>query len=423
MDFEYNTKYQQFTQAVLNVTNDCNLACTYCFVEQSYVYMPLETGYSIIDICYQNYLEKGKEQEPLIYFFGGEPLLTYSSLIKPIILYAEDKYPNIFHFGITTNGTCLTRENLQFFKKYNVSILLSIDGNADTQNTNRPMKDKTKNSFDFIMPIIPTLLQYFPQTCFRSTVSIEKCENLFSDYLFAEQCGFKNYFCMPDHRHAWPEEKIEILKNELQKIFIYRTNQFLSDVYPMGFNSIDWAYSTILHHDTQVLWHEDLENRLDWCDIDRCGLGTQGVAIGYDGNIYACQEQTTRSSKNDIFYLGNIFEQGIEIERHKNLLMTYYNNAQHHECEDSTLCQNCILYNNCSSKSCCSTNYDLFNSFFIEPKIRCIWNQALLENAMVQMKILQEAKNKYFEDYLKHFELYKNFQLIEEEGEEENNGY
>ena len=409
MDFEYNIKYQQFTQAVLNVTNDCNLACTYCFVNQSCVYMPVETGYSIIDICYQNYLEKNDGVKPLIYFFGGEPLMAYMTVIKPVILYAEQKYPDIFNFGITTNGTYLNEEHLKFFKEHKVSLLLSIDGGEDTQNYNRPMKDITKNSFDFIVSKIPLFLKYYPNVCFRSTVSREKCNNLFQDYLFAEQSGFKKYFCLPDHRHPWTEEQINILLKELEKIFIYRTNEFLSGINPMDFDSINWAYATILRHDLQILYKEGTEDLIDkWQDIDRCGLGTQGVAIGYDGSIYACQEQTTRSAKNDIFYLGNIYEQGVEIERHKRLLSLYYNTSQHHECEDKKICKECLLYKTCNVKSCISTNYDLFNNFITEPKIRCLWNQALLMNARVQMKILQEQKNELFEKYLKHFTLYSN---------------
>ena len=40
--FEYNESYSHPYEIALNLTNDCNLACRYCFVEQKPDYMTLE---------------------------------------------------------------------------------------------------------------------------------------------------------------------------------------------------------------------------------------------------------------------------------------------------------------------------------------------------------------------------------------------
>ena len=101
----------------LNVTDDCNLACKYCFVQQKPHYMSLQTGKDAIDYIMNNHKKKqeffpGVEDlgKPNVTFFGGEPSLLFDSLIVPLVLYAEEKYPNQMTFDMTTNGTLLNKD-------------------------------------------------------------------------------------------------------------------------------------------------------------------------------------------------------------------------------------------------------------------------------------------------------------------------
>jgi sulfatase maturation enzyme AslB (radical SAM superfamily) len=57
-------------------------------------------------------------------FFGGEPLLKFEEIIKPLVL----KYKDSFGWSITTNGTLLTEEIIDFCYDNKISILLSLDG-------------------------------------------------------------------------------------------------------------------------------------------------------------------------------------------------------------------------------------------------------------------------------------------------------
>ena len=64
-------------------------------------------------------------------------------------------------------------------------------------------------------------------------------------------------------------------------------------------------------------------------DVKRCGLGANGYgSIGFDGSILGCQEQTSKFDDNNIFYLGNIYNQGIEKIRHEKLLKLYSKTIQ-----------------------------------------------------------------------------------------------
>lgn len=418
-EFEYKREYQLFTEAVVNVTNACNLQCIYCFVEQQPEWITMETMKDIINLMAKNYEIKSelnllkKNEKCLLYFFGGEPLLEYPT-IKFSVEYANKNYPNLFNFGITTNGTYLFKDRIDFFKENNFSILLSIDGDKITQDHNRPTKFDGYSSFDMVIQNIPYLLENFPSTCFRSTVSLDIIDRIFTNYLFAEQLGFKSFFAMPDHRSKWPQEKVEIIKEQIEKIFFYRTNQYLNNISPMEFQTVDWAYRFILDHDIKQITNSFIDIDKYQLNINRCGLGTTNVVFGPNGNIYSCQEQPSRTNSN-LFYLGNIYKDGIEKERHIQLINTYLNDSKVISSSNPNKCQNCLQYKNCFSNTCISTSYDLFNNFSTRSEIRCDWNEIFLKNAIIQMSILVEKNNKNFKDYLNHISLYKKYFNQEEQ--------
>ena len=170
--FEYKEEYAWPSKACLNVTDACNLACKYCFVEQNPHYMTLETAKDATHYLLEN-LEKrnkkfNKNERARITFFGGEPMLLYDEIIVPLVNYIRENNLPV-DFGMTTNGTLLNEERIKFFRKNKFDLLLSIDGAKTTQDLNRPCKNG-KSSFDLIIPNIPYLLEKYPNITFRSTI-------------------------------------------------------------------------------------------------------------------------------------------------------------------------------------------------------------------------------------------------------------
>ena len=92
-NFEYKEEYRYPTSACLNVTDNCNLACRYCFVEQHPHYMSLQTAKDAIDYLENNYIYKkehlGIDIPIHITFFGGEPMLMYNEIIVPLTEYVQ----------------------------------------------------------------------------------------------------------------------------------------------------------------------------------------------------------------------------------------------------------------------------------------------------------------------------------------------
>lgn len=116
---------------VILTTTDCNARCYYCFehgIEP--LYMQEATAEAIIQYCKKNY----KEKEIAITWFGGEPLLNWS-IIKYITLGLIDAgYELVSH--VTTNGSLVNQEILDFFKTYykRTSFQITIDEIGEAYN-------------------------------------------------------------------------------------------------------------------------------------------------------------------------------------------------------------------------------------------------------------------------------------------------
>ncbi|WP_080370036.1 radical SAM protein [Clostridium botulinum] len=120
-------------QAILELTESCNLRCGYCIYNDhhpdfrgfSNKKMSFEVAKKSIDYLLTDY----KKERFALTFYGGEPLTNFD-LMKKCIEYTKEQYPNInLDISFTTNLTLLTEEMVDYFKCLdNIYILCSIDG-------------------------------------------------------------------------------------------------------------------------------------------------------------------------------------------------------------------------------------------------------------------------------------------------------
>lgn len=153
-------EYGGMFQLILNITENCNLRCKYCYLSDVYNYsrnrtykkMSYEVAVQAIDNFFDS-IAKIKKIIPgkkcAITFYGGEVLLE-KELLKNCIEYAKEKAPTDIIFSLTTNGTLLDNEISDFLVENNVYIGVSLDGNKINHDRNRVYSDG-KGSFDLIM--------------------------------------------------------------------------------------------------------------------------------------------------------------------------------------------------------------------------------------------------------------------------------
>ena len=156
------------TTAVLNVTNQCNLSCTYCYEysEDKIVdtkngaqpkFMSEETARQSVDLLFE---ESGDNRVVHVSFFGGETLMNYPVLSRVVPYAREQAQARGKHveFNLTTNATLLTGEMIGFLAEHDVSVTVSIDGPREMQNRFRVFHDGG-GSYDVLLPRVRELLR------------------------------------------------------------------------------------------------------------------------------------------------------------------------------------------------------------------------------------------------------------------------
>lgn len=383
--------------AVINITDACNLNCDYCFNHPSPRHMSLQTGINTVKWIINNFYKLPIEERrnPSISFFGGEPMLRYEELIIPLMEWADEniQLPDNFSisWGMTTNGTLLTKENLRYLSmRKDFSILFSCDGDAEVQNTHRKTVDG-KDSFDLIKENIPILLKYFPNTVFRATVTAQTVHKLFDSYIFAKQSGFKNFFVMPNCREQWKiEDVLELgyqLSNIGRQLYDDIINQRpLCDYIDLSRIMLNWVIK---------------KQTLPFINYRTCGLGCSSVGISANGEITGCQERNSHDL-NEIFYIGDIYT-GINEQKHKRLLSSLI--TEQVARKNLTFnCDECIIRDFCSSRLCVSANYDVSNNLFISSNINCQWQIMLYEIAQALCELAAIENNENFKDWCIQYE-------------------
>lgn len=155
------------TTMVLNVTNQCNLSCTYCYEYGADKIVDTENGKQpkfMTDVTAREAVEfmlKESGSSPVAYltFFGGETLMNFP-VLQRTVAYARERAAQCgkqVHFSLTTNATLLKADVIDFLAQNDVGVTISIDGPADVQDKFRVFQNG-RGSYDLVVPKIKALL-------------------------------------------------------------------------------------------------------------------------------------------------------------------------------------------------------------------------------------------------------------------------
>ena len=146
----------------LNVSHTCNLGCSYCYAgrggfggKQSSS-MSWDVARAAVDRLFAL-----AERGPItIGFLGGEPFLN-RVLIHRVVVYASElgnRTLRDVRFSVTTNDTILSADDISMFRRNRFAVTISIDGGAELQDLQRPMRTG-KSSFAALRTAIAPLLR------------------------------------------------------------------------------------------------------------------------------------------------------------------------------------------------------------------------------------------------------------------------
>lgn len=281
----------------LHVAHDCNLECEYCFASKGDYQlgsslMTVDTAFKAIDFLVQH----SELQNLEIDFFGGEPLLNFE-VVKAAVSYGRDlenSYNKKLHFTITTNGTLLNDDIIDYINQNIDNVVISIDGRKKVHDRIRFYPGK-KGSYDRIVPLAQKLIQnrgkkeYYIRGTYTS-----KNLDFSNDVLHLADLGFKEISIEPAIGKIG---EYTILREHLPQIFQEYEN--LAQEY-LNRKAAGKPFR-FYHFNLNLYGGPCLYKR-----ISACGAGFEYLAISPRGDIYPCHQFVGQSD----FLMGNV-EQGI----------------------------------------------------------------------------------------------------------------
>lgn len=303
---------------VLNVTNQCNLNCGYCYEysedkiainKDKPKYMSDPVAQAAIDMLFRESTGRPKLH---ITFFGGESLLNFP-LLKSAVVYADSKAVTEgrkVEYSLTTNATLLTEEIVDFLAEHRFGVTVSIDGDKELHDRMRIFHNG-RGSYDIIAPKIRMLLARHKTNSIGARVTLSSgvhhvrriYDHLTKDLGF-EGVGFSPATANPDRLYHIGSQKMDSVLDQFAELaWEYR----------------DYAVKGGQHHFTNV---SDTLKELHTgvSKAYTCGAGLGMVGVGTSGDIGACH----RFVDAPVAQMGNVVNGGVDHTARREFL------EQHH---------------------------------------------------------------------------------------------
>lgn len=292
----------------LHVCHVCNLRCRYCYSgEGDYgmgkKFMSKEVARASIEFLMER---SGKMDNPRVVLFGGEPLMNFD-LIRYIVDDCSDipkKYNKKIEFSMTTNGTLLEDNVIEYLNSRNIHVLVSIDGDRETHDRMRIFADGS-GSYDVMLPKIQKLLKSRKGRVSARTTYSKYNLDLVGIAEHLTGLGFGNVYlsgCWMDGSSDYELTKADVprLREEFGRMREYLLHKIKNREYRWASSMLQKKIMTV--HTPQPRLYP-------------CGAGKNYLAVTPDGDLYFCH----RFAGNDRFKFGNVFT-GLDLNMQKMIL-------------------------------------------------------------------------------------------------------
>lgn len=338
----------KINQLILQVTQNCNLRCSYCAYSGSYYNrqhngkrMTLDTAIRAVDFFFSH--STGVE-EAAIGFYGGEPFLEFD-LIKQVVDYIETEYAgrNVV-YTLTSNLTLLTDEIIDFLVEKDVQLMISIDGPQKVQDKYRIFSTGA-GSYQTVLANAEKLYQRSPayfKKCATNTVASpgENYGDILSfldhNFLFGplvSKLAQVNDSGLKEEIH-YGDEYYQMLRREKFKILLYMLGQITHDKISKTLSGIQAGI--IQTH--QQLKSGGTQNSKSAHPGGPCIPGERRLFVDVDGNFYPCE----RISEYEQFQVGSL-DRGFDLERVKQMInVGQYTEKECVSCWAFLFCGTCI---------------------------------------------------------------------------------
>lgn len=352
----------------LHIAHACNLGCKYCFAGKGEycgpaALMSYQVGKDALDYLVKN---SGNRHNLEVDFFGGEPLMNWD-VVKDLVAYGrsiEKEHNKRFRFTLTTNGTLLNDDILEFANKEMSNLVLSIDGRKEVHDNMRPFRDG-RSSYDEILPKYKKAAESRDQMNYYVRGTYTHFNTDFAaDVLHLADEGFQQIsvepvVAQPEEPYALTEEDIPVL---LEQYDILADEMLKRRKEGRGFNFFHFMI--------------DLEGGpCVYKRLSGCGAGCEYVSVTPWGDIYPCHQFVGQED----YKLGSIYD-GIQ----KKDLQKKFHDCNVYSKPD---CSNCFARYYCSG-GCMANSQHFTGDIYGAYKVGCELQRKRIECA-IMLKVAQ----------------------------------
>ena len=369
----------QVITCTLCLTHDCTLRCKYCYAGRKYRHaMTRETAQKAIDICLAEAKRVGRGLD--LSFFGGEPLLEWE-LLQWCFEYLESHKEGLIvqpRYGITTNGTLLTPERLEWMAERDFLIGISIDGSPTMHNTNRCYADG-QGSHEAVARAV-ALLDKHPtiRTKAICVVTPNNVQYLAEGVEWLTAHFHKEIGLNIDYWSNWNDEQFDTL-SEQYNLVAARVLQSYREGTPIKLSNIEHK---ILSH---------IQSSESHADCVKCTIGEREIGVSVDGNFFPCSRLVGIGDEPELNF-GNV-KDGINRARQEWIIANRGNTTP--------ACKLCELRARCLN-SCGCTNHAASGFINQVSPFLCCSEKLFIETADSLAEILYAEQNPHFLERFYH---------------------
>lgn len=320
---------------VLEVAQDCNLRCSYCYAEAgTYGATPCLLTPAKARQAVRYLLDNsGQAEHVTLIFFGGEPLLNMPAIraaTREAISHGGKTGKKV-HFSLTTNGTLLDPEIVTFLHDNRVAVAVSMDGPRHIHDRNRP-DEKGNGTYTKIVSRLAMLLKDTPvPVAARVTLEPDQWHNVVEVFDHLTGLGFHEIGIAP----VSPVSKALLPCADQQAALLEGFGQLAKRFISDARKGFVLPFSNIL----------DLLGRIHLGQTRpvSCGAGFGYMAVDAKGNFFPCHRLAGEAD----FCAGSLAT-GISADRVKTCLGSL-NNGRTESCSKCwarTLCAGGCHYEN-----------------------------------------------------------------------------
>lgn len=254
------------------ITRRCNLECAYCYQrDKKKEDISCETLEKVLD-----YVLKDNDPNKRVNLFGGEPTLRWD-----LVRYTVRKLTPSVKINITTNGTLLDEEKLEFLRAHDVGIALSVDGPPGITRKTRPGSERI---------CIDDFARYYPHAQIIMTLNPSIIADAYRSTLWFIEKGFRNIAHNIATEKPWPPEAERVHDEQFS---------LLADWYIRGgFRDASFLFIGYAMKAVRQANLPDSQRHI-------CGANPGLIAFDTNGDIYPCQDMVSCDTEGK-YKLGNI---------------------------------------------------------------------------------------------------------------------